>query len=442
MTSISAREIALKVLIEYPGRAKPEDLLQDYLSRYPLERRERAFATQIVSGAIKWRRRLDFVIKSLSHRKRVASQVALNALRLSLYQLMFLDRVPEYSAANEGVSLVKKYGSSFEADYVNAILRRYLREKDSIEFPSIQKDVVTHIGVVYSLPDWLVRRWLQRYTQEEVIRLAEACNRSPEVGLRVNLLRATPDEVRDMLEQEGAEVTRQSFAGLPHLYVSGVSPLENVKAYQLGLVQVQDAAATIVGNVVAPSQGSVVVDLCSAPGGKVTHLYEIVKGRGTVVASDISMARLKDVRINAERLGHTHMRYVVCDARNPCFKDADFVLVDAPCTGLGVLARRWDLRWRKKESDIKRMASVQKQILANAITVAKRGAIIVYSTCSIEPEENQEVVKEVITGCGGVDLVDIDGLVPDEVIVDFGMMQTMPHIQGVDGMFAARLRKR
>lgn len=442
MTSISAREIALRVLIDYPGKAKPEDLLQQYLEQNPLDKRGRALATQILSGTIKWRRRLDFIIKNLSLRKRVASPLALNALRLSLYQLMFLERVPDYSATNEGVSLVKKYGSRFEADYVNAILRRYLREKDSIEFPSIDKDLVSHIGIVYSLPDWLVRRWLRRYPQHEVIRLAQACNRLPEIGLRINLLRATVDEVRNLLELDGAMIVRQSFPRLPHLYISGVGPLEHTKAHKLGLVQVQDVAATIVGYVVAPSQKSTIVDLCSAPGGKVTHLYEIIKGDAAVIASDISLRRLEDVRINAERLGHTAIKYFVCDARYPCFRDADFVLVDAPCTGLGVLARRWDLRWRKKESDIKRMASLQKEILSNAIKVAKRGGIIVYSTCSIESEENEEVVKEVIDSTKEVDLVDIDGLVPSDMIADFGMMQTLPHIHGVDGMFAARLKKR
>lgn len=442
MTSISAREIALRVLVDYPGRAKPEDLLQHYLCQCRLDQRERALATQIVSGTIKLRRRLDFVIKQLSHRKRVVSQVALNALRLSLYQLMFLDRVPDYSATNEGVSLVKKYGSQFEANYVNAILRRYLREKDSIEFPALDKDPISHIGIVYSLPNWLVKRWLDRYKPDEVIRLAQACNRIPEIGLRVNLMRATVEGVRRLLEQEGAQIVSTGFGGLPHLYVRGIGPLEASEAYRLGLVQVQDAASTFVGNLVAPSQASVIIDLCSAPGGKVTHLYEIVKGDAIIVANDVSIKRLVDVKSNAERLGHKSMRYTVCDGRNPCFKNADFVLVDAPCTGLGVLARRWDLRWTKRESDIKRMSSLQKQILMSAITIARKGGIVVYSTCSIEPEENQGVIEAVLESSRDVDLADIKGLVPDDVIMDLGMMQTLPHIHNVDGIFGARLKKK
>lgn len=442
MTAISAREIALRVLVDYPGRAKPEDLLEKYLSESCLDQREKALATQIVSGTIKLRRRLDFVIKQLSHRKRVVSRVALNTLRLSLYQLMFLDRVPDYSATNEGVSLAKKYGSQFEANYVNAILRRYLREKDAIEFPDIDKDPIAHIGIVYSLPNWLVRRWLDRYPPDEVIRLAEACNRIPEIGLRVNVLRVTVDQVKQLLEEEGAEVTSHGFAGLPHLYVRGIGPLEASKVYRLGLVQVQDAGATLVGNLVAPSKSSVIIDLCSAPGGKVTHLYEIVEGEATVIANDVSLKRLSDVRASAQRLGHKAIRYTVCDARNPCFKRADFVLVDAPCTGLGVLARRWDLRWTKRESDILRMASLQKQILRSAIMVASKGGIVVYSTCSIEPEENQGVIEGVLKESKDVDLIDIKGLVPEEVITSLGTMQTLPHIHGVDGMFGARLKKR
>lgn len=442
MTAISAREIALRVLVDYPGRAKPEDLLQQYLCKSHLDHRERALATQIVSGTIKFRRRLDFVIKQLSHRKRVVSQVALNVLRLSLYQLMFLDRVPDYSATNEGVALAKKYGSQFEANYVNAILRRYLREKDAIEFPELDKDPISHISIVYSLPNWLVRRWLDRYSRDEVIGLAQACNRIPEIGLRVNLMRATVEEVKRLLEQEGAEIVSTGFGGLPHFYVRGIGPLDATQAYRLGLVQVQDAASTLIGNLVSPSQASVIIDLCSAPGGKATHLYEIVKGNAIVVANDVSMKRLVDVRANAQRLGHKSMRYTICDARNPCFKKADFVLVDAPCTGLGVLARRWDLRWTKRESDIRRMSSLQKQILRSAITVASKGGIVVYTTCSIEPEENQEVVEEVLRGPEDVELVDIKGLVPDDVIIGLGTMQTLPHLHNVDGMFGARLRKK
>jgi 16S rRNA (cytosine967-C5)-methyltransferase len=439
--SLSAREIALRVLTEYPGRSKPDVLLEELLARSDPDRRERALATQIVSGTIKWRNRLDHIVKQLSRKRRVVSPVVLNVLRLSLYQLLFLDRVPDYGATNEGVKLVKKYGDAHQAAYVNAILRRYIREKDGIEFPSLEEDPVKHISVVYSHPAWLIRRWLKRWTVEEVIGLAEADNRVPAIGLRANRLRTSLEDLMKALASEGIEIVSSGFCGTDHVYVRGASPVDRLDVHRAGLVQVQDASSTLVGIVLSPEEGSRVVDMCSAPGGKTTHLYEIMNGAGTLVANDISLDRLADVRRNAERLGHSGMLYAVSDARRGAFREADFVLVDAPCTGLGVLARRWDLRWTKRESDIARMASYQREILKGAIEIVKRGGVVVYSTCSVEPDENEKVVEQVIAGRSDVRLADISRFAPRAVVYKEGMMQTLPHRDDVDGIFAARLER-
>ncbi len=441
MTKLSAREIALRVLVEYPGRAKPEALLEEYLSRSDPERRERALATQIVSGTIKWRNRLDHIVKQFSRKSRVVSPTVLNVLRLSLYQLLFLDKVPDYGATNEGVKLVKKHGDAHQAAYVNAILRRFLREKDKIEYPSVKKDPVKHIAARYSHPAWLVKRWLKRWSVDEVISLAEANNRVPAIGLRANTMKTTREDLEAALKSDEIEIVSSGFSGTAHVYVRGASPVDRLRVHQLGLVQVQDASSTLVGHVLSPEGGSTTVDLCSAPGGKATHLYELMGGKGTLVASDVSLDRLADVKRNALRLGHDGMLYAVSDARNAAFTDADFVLVDAPCTGLGVLARRWDLRWAKRESDIARMASYQRKILNGAIEIVKPGGIVVYSTCSIEPEENEKIVETVVAKRGDVRFADIGRFVPETVVYKEGMMQTLPHRDNVDGIFAARLEK-
>jgi 16S rRNA (cytosine967-C5)-methyltransferase len=441
VTSLSAREIALRVLTEYPGRAKPDTLLEEFLTRYDPERRERALATQIVSGTIKWRGRLDHIVKQFSRKSRVVSPVVLNVLRLSLYQLLFLDRVPDYGATNEGVKLVKQHGDAHQAAYVNAILRRFLREKDKIEYPSLEKDPVKHIATRYSHPTWLIRRWLKRWSPDEVISLAEANNRVPAIGLRANRMRTTLKDIEAALTSDEIEIVSSGFAGTDHVYVRGASPIDRLRVHRDGLVQVQDASSTLVGLVLSPEDGSTAVDLCSAPGGKATHLYEIMGGKGTLVASDVSLDRLADVKRNALRLGHEGMLFGVSDARNAAFNGADFALVDAPCTGLGVLARRWDLRWSKRESDIARMASYQREILSGAIEIVKPGGIVVYSTCSIEPEENEKVVQTVAAKRGDVRFVDISRFVPEAVVYKEGMMQTLPHRDNVDGIFAARLEK-
>jgi 16S rRNA (cytosine967-C5)-methyltransferase len=441
VASTSAREIALRVLTHYPGRAKPDDLLEDLLVAHDPERRERALATQLVSGTIKWRNLIDYIIKHFSRKGRVVSPPVLNILRLSIYQLAFLDKVPAYGATSEGVNLAKKYGDRHQAGYVNAILRRYLRERDSIPFPELDRDPVKHISVVYSHPPWLVKRWLGRFDTEDVIRLAKANNRIPAIGLRINRLKATLEAVEAALGGEGAEILSRGSLGSDHLYVRGISPVEASRTHGEGLVQVQDAASTLVGRVVRPSAGSTTVDLCSAPGGKATHLYEMMEARGVTTANDVSLRRLCDVRKNARRLSHDRMQYTVSDGRAPAFRDVDFLLVDAPCTGLGVLARRWDLRWTKRERDIARMAEFQKTLLDASIAIVKHGGIVVYSTCSIEPEENEQVVEAVMAGRSDLKLADISRFVPPEVVYKEGMMQTMPHTHGVDGMFAARLER-
>jgi 16S rRNA (cytosine967-C5)-methyltransferase len=444
VASIPAREIALRVLTEYPGRSKPEDLLERLLATHDPERVERALATQLVSGTIKWRSKIDFIIKQLSHRNRVVSPIVLNILRLSIYQLLFLDRVPDYGATNEGVKLAKRFGDTYQAGYVNAILRRYLRERDDIEFPDLYEDPIKHISVVYSHPAWLVRRWLARYPVEEVIALAEANNRIARTGLRVNRLRSSVEEVRALLGSEGLpglEMTESGLVPSDHVYVRGASPIEALKVHRDGLVQVQDASSTLVGLALSPQPGCVAIDLCSAPGGKATHIYERAEGGALMLANDVSLDRLALVRENAVRLGHTGMAFSVSDGRKPALRNADYLLVDAPCTGLGVLARRWDLRWTKRETDVLRMAAYQKNLLSAAIGIAKPGGIVVYSTCSIEPEENQEVVKAAIAGRTDVKLDDLGQLLPPSVVSKDGMMQTLPNLHGVDGVFAARLKR-
>jgi 16S rRNA (cytosine967-C5)-methyltransferase len=437
----SAREVALQALVEYPASGKPDEVLDGLLRRYGLERRDRALATQIVSGTIKWRLRLDHIIKHFSRKKRVVSPVILNILRMSVYQLLFLDRVPDYSVTDEAVRMAKAEGDAFQARYVNAVLRTYLRQKDSVEYPAIERDPVKHISIVYSHPPWLIRRWLARYPAPEVVALAAANNRVPLTGLRVNLLRAKRDEVISMLVESGAGIVDTESLVPEHIYIRGAGAIDAGPAHERGLFQVQDAGSALIGHLVSPEPGQTLADVCSAPGGKCTHLYELSGGRARVMAGDLILERLVKVRENVRRLGHEGVYPVVADARRPPLVDADAVLVDAPCTGLGVLARKWDLRWAKREADIARLAAYQREILLGAAGAVKSGGVLVYSTCSIEPEENEKVVDAVVAEAGDLKLEDIRGLVPDSVVYRHGMMQTLPHVHGVDGLFGARLRK-
>jgi 16S rRNA (cytosine967-C5)-methyltransferase len=442
MPGKSAREIALHVLVEYPGSDKPDELLDRLLRKHRLERRDRALATQLVSGTIKWRLKLDHVIKHFSRKKRVVSPIILNILRMSIYQLMFLDKVPDYSVTDEAVRIAKAEGDAFQARYVNAILRTYLRERDRIAYPDLESDPLKHISVMYSHPPWLISRWLARYEARDVMALAAANNRVPLTGLRINRLRSDVEEVESILAGGGAEIVEREKLVPYHIYIRGASAIDASPAYRGGLFQVQDAGSTLIGHLVSPEPGQVAADLCSAPGGKATHLYELAGGKARVVAADLVPERLLKVRQNAGRLGHSGISVVVADASRPPLAGADAVLLDAPCTGLGVMARKWDLRWTKREDDIMRMATYQKQMLLGAAGAVKSGGILVYSTCSIEPDENENVVEAVMAEAGGLELEDISRYVPDSVVYKHGMMQTLPHVHGVDGLFGARLRKK
>ena len=442
MPGKSAREIALKVLVEYPASDKPDELLDRLLRKHRPERRDRALATQLVSGTIKWRLKLDHVIKHFSRKKRVVSPLILNLLRMSIYQLMFLDKVPDYSVTDEAVRIAKTEGDAYQARYVNAILRTYLREKDGIAYPDLKREPVKHISVMYSHPPWLIERWLARYDPGYVIELARANNRIPLTGLRVNRLRSDLAEVEGILAGAGAEIVEREKLVPDHLYIRGASAIDASPAHRRGLFQVQDAGSTLIGHIVSPGPGDRVADLCSAPGGKTTHLYELAGGRARVLAADLIAERLLKVRQNAGRLGHGGIHIAVADARRPPVSRADAVLLDAPCTGLGVLARKWELRWTKRESDIARMAAYQKEMLLGAAGAVKSGGVLVYSTCSIEPDENEKVVEAVLARAGDLELEDISRFVPDSVVYKHGMMQTLPHVHGVDGLFGARLRKR
>jgi len=442
MPGKSAREIALQVLVEYPGSDKPDELLDRLLREHGLERRDRALATQLVSGTIKWRLKLDHVIKHFSRKKRVVSPVILNILRMSIYQLMFLDKVPDYSVTDEAVRIAKAEGDAFQARYVNAILRTYLRERDGIAYPGLESDPVKHISVMYSHPPWLVSRWLARYDAGEVVALASANNRIPLTGIRVNRLRSDVAGVEGILAAGGADIIEGERLVPYHFYIRGAGTIDASPAYRQGLFQVQDAGSALIGHLVSPEPGQVAADLCSAPGGKATHLYELAGGKARVVAADLVAGRLLKVRENAERLGHSGISVVVADAGRPPIAGADAVLLDAPCTGLGVIARKWDLRWIKRENDIARMAAYQKEMLLGAAGAVKSGGVLVYSTCSIEPDENEKVVEAVMAESGDLELEDISRFVPDSVVYKHGMMQTLPHVHGVDGLFGARLRKK
>jgi len=441
---MTARETALRVL----HRLDESDLFADWaldsaLRRSHLQRRDRALVTELVNGVLRWRKYLDGVLDYLLKGTRTAGLTSWirNILRIGLYQILFLDKIPPAVATHESVSLAKKFGHTGTASLVNAVLRNAIKAgRIETFYPPLAKDPVGHIGMRYSHPDWMVRRWLERYGQEDTIALCLANNQVPGVVVRVNPLKTTVDRLKENLRSEGLKVDNGSLVP-GYLHLKRVGDIRRLEAFRQGWFQVQDESAGLSLLLLAPEPGEVILDLCSAPGGKTAHIAGLMGDRGLILAVDRHKRRLKDLVDNCHRLGISSARPLVADGKNLWVQPVDRVLVDAPCSGLGVLARRVDLRWGKKDEDIPRLAQLQLQLLMTGANVLKPGGVLVYSTCTIEDQENEEVVASLLFQRDDLRLESATSFVPAETVTEKGFVRTFPHRDGLDGTFAARLRK-
>ncbi|MBI3610262.1 MAG: 16S rRNA (cytosine(967)-C(5))-methyltransferase RsmB [Nitrospirae bacterium] len=424
--------------------AKQADLVLERGLRSPgLKPLDRAFITELVYGVLRRRSYLDWAIGRFSTHRRRQSVKLKNLLRLGAYQILFLDRVPASAAVNESVRLAKTLGEGAIAGFVNAVLRAMARA-ETIPLPAPADDPVLHLSVKYSHPEWLVKRWLPRLGAERTAALCAANNEIPPVTVRVNTLRTTRDALSAELKRAGIEVTycRVSSSGL---MLRGVAHLTELPAYQRGDFYVQDEAAQLVGLAVNPKPGERILDACAAPGGKSTHLAELMGDRGEVVAADAGAKRLERIVENAGRLSLASIRPIVADLTGdpaPLGKAPyDRILVDAPCSGLGILRRNPEAKWYKAEAVIGTMAAAQLKILAAVAPLLKHGGLLVYSTCTTEPEENEAVIGAFLAGHPDFRNVSLQSLWPEspELITPEGYLNTLLNPYQMDQFFAAKL---
>jgi 16S rRNA (cytosine967-C5)-methyltransferase len=452
MRTKTPRDLALKVLndLSYKPGFSATFLDNLFRSRPQLEERDRAFISQLVQGSIRWRARLDWTIRQTSDSPlKKISPAVLNLLRLALYQILFLDRVPESAAVNEAVKQAKKSYPSYVVSFVNAVLRKACRDKNRISFPDRGKNSVEYLSVFYSYPEWLVRKWIREWGTEFAEALLEAQNRIPGLTIRSNALRINRGDLIRRLEAQSGIV------GKPTPYSPQGVRLEDFrgrvdrnKAFRDGLFQVQDEAAQLTSILLSPAAAERVLDLCAGYGGKTTHLVELMGDRGKVIALDMNPARLVSLAANATRLGIRSAVAVAADASlnlSSLFGVRfDRIVVDAPCSGLGVLSRHPDGKWNKKEEDIPRLAQLQKTILNGGCSLLLRGGMLLYVTCTLSREENEEVVEACLAGNKDMALVDLRDQAPwaRDLIDDRGFLRTIPHRHHMDGFFGALMRKR
>ncbi len=429
----AARAVAAEVCVDL---RRGEFLDQSFERRIgPLDARDRRWTRELVYGMLRQRAAIDAV---LSERVRGGlvrlDPDVIDLLRLGVYQLLYMGSVPAYAAIAQTVELAKRRHGLGASKLVNAVLRRTDRERDQLT-TATPADAIDALAVKYSHPRWLVARWVERFGEQDTERLLTLNNADAPVVIRpYGIVR---EQLETMLEAAGGHVAEAPYAR-DSIAISGGTTFTELGAFKKGLFFVQDPAATLVTEYAAVPTGATVADLCAAPGGKA---LELSRTAGTVVASDKSFARLQRLLANQARLESANIFPFVGDARHPAIVPVDAVLIDVPCTGTGTFRRHPDARWRIKVSDLAVMAALQKTILRAAAEVVKPGGLLIYSTCSLEPEENDAQIDWFLSENPGwiLEPPPEGSVAPD--LLDNGRLRVLPQRHATDGAFAARLRR-
>ncbi|HVZ79107.1 MAG TPA: 16S rRNA (cytosine(967)-C(5))-methyltransferase RsmB [Gemmatimonadaceae bacterium] len=401
-----------------------------------LDARDRRWARELAYGMLRMRGRLDALLgeRIRGGLGRVDAEL-LDLLRLGAYQLLEMRSVPAYAAIAQTVELAKHRAGHGPAKLANAVLRRLDREREALVLPA-SADPIEALAVEYSHPRWLVARWVARWGEDDTRRLLESNN--TEAPIIVRPVHVVREQLEAMLEAAGVDVAEAPLVADSIRLAGPIASLTELGAFRKGLFHVQDPASTLVTMYAAVPEGATVADLCAAPGGKSTELARTAR---VVLASDASWVRLQRVIGNMRRLELANVVPYVADARFPAVRDVDAVLLDAPCTGTGTLRRHPDARWRLKVSDLAVMSAIQGALLRSAASIVKPGGLLVYSTCSLEVEENDAQVERFLANNPGWQLEPPpEGAVPPTVL-DAGRLRVLPQRHGADGSFAARLRR-
>jgi 16S rRNA (cytosine967-C5)-methyltransferase len=423
------RQIAVGVLREHTVDGPfVEDLLEAALGKSALEAVDRRLVQEIVFGVVRWQATLDWLIQRKTE-GRTQKNVLQILLRLGLYQIFWLDRIPDHAAVHETVELARQLGFGPQSGFINAVLRGYLRERDATaqQLEALKRE---QPAIGFSHPQWLYERWRERFGDEKARALLDWNNRPPPTYARLNALKATEESLAQKWESEGVLFTPRNWEWTEPDTVFELRShpsLASLASFQEGLFYVQDPSTLLAVRMLDPKPGEAILDACAAPGGKTTYIGQLMQNRGQIMAQDIDVRRREMVRVNCDRLG---IRIVnlsrATTAVNPDLSEPfDRALVDVPCSNTGVMRRRVDLRWRITEPELKRLSRTQLELLTRVAEQVKPGGVVVYSTCSLEPEENGELVRRFVGDGKSFKLDDERALLPFE--------------HGVDGAYVARL---
>ncbi|MBI3019563.1 MAG: 16S rRNA (cytosine(967)-C(5))-methyltransferase RsmB [Deltaproteobacteria bacterium] len=445
----SARQTALFILRDVRLGRKSSSALDEHLERNP---KDRAFISELVYGVLRWQGRLDGIIGRLSSQPlSMLSPLVLDVLRLGIYQLFFLDTVASYAAVHETVELVKKSSAKKKVEqkavsFVNALLREAQRQQAKIQTWFSQKKTAEQIAVTLSHPLWLVQKWVKEVGLGQSIQICEANNEIAPLCLRVNPLKCNRETLLELFKKEMPDLDiHQTLCAPNGIFLFKAGSVRKLPGYTSGYFQVQDETSQLVALVVAPKAQEKILDACAAPGGKTTHLAELMKDQGEIFALDREKGKLRPILQNSERLGLTSIHPLHQDFlkwKPPVLFDR--VLVDAPCSALGVLRRRPEAKWNRTLDQIKSLADLQLSLLLKADEVLKPQGVLVYSVCTFTPEETHEVVKKFLSQNPHFKLDSIKPYLPpacEPFLNSNGTMTILPFKNGIDGYFIARFIK-
>lgn len=439
---MNARELAFKTLYDIERNKNYSNMsINKNFKNINISDQEKGLATELIYGIIENKYYLNYIIDKLSKikSKKMSTYVKIS-LWLGIYQILFLDSIKEHAAVNESVSLIKKYDKK-SSGFVNAILRNVLRNKETIM--DIDKaNIEDFLSIKYSYNPWIIQKWIKVFGEDFTRDLLESNSEKPNLYIRTNTVKISRDELIEKLKSQG--VIGSKVNGIDEaIMVKNLKNIENNKLFKEGFFTVQDISSMLVGKVTNPKEGSLVLDMCSAPGGKTTHLATLMNNSGQVIARDVFEHKLKLINNTVKRLGLKNIEVENFDAlkidENSIDK-FDYVVSDVPCSGMGIIKRKPEIKF-KKEEELKELPSIQSEILSNASKYVKVGGCLIYSTCTIHDEENIDIVNEFLKNNENFELVPIDEVKIDLDNQDKGYIKIYPNIHGMDGFFISKLKR-
>lgn len=446
-----ARKSALDILNALDqGQQTLDSLLEEFsTANIDVPKREQALLRALVFGVLRWRGRLDHIISHFSRtRFDKINPMVLNVLRLALFQIIYLDRIPDSAAVNTAVELTKTCGAPWVVGYVNALLRKAGREFQSVSWPDDRQTPIAALAVEKSFPEWLIRKWLQRFGPANTAKLCDNINTIAPITVRTNTLRISQVQLLERLSNDAGQVQATPYAPDGISIVDPVTSIPEFSSFRSGCFQVQDEAAQLVSLLLDPRPGETVLDACAGLGGKTGHIAQLMDNAGKVVALDVNKKKLQRLEVEMQRLGITIVSSHVCNIeKEPTreqFNMFDRVLLDAPCSGLGVMRRNPDIKWRASRRNLSKYKIRQIRMLENTSHLVKPSGILVYAVCSPEPEENEMVVKEFLKMHPEFVINKGFGQLPDKIckIAESpGIFKTYPILNQMDGFFAIGLQK-